>query len=196
MNLAVTVGAAPVEEEDRGAAARSGGVKSRLMALGADPRVSNFEESVVDRTVRLVAVGTILKDRRMLPEEGATPLRMALVTSLVHACPSKLRRVGRPVRVVTIGTSQLPFRKRHMRRALELSLSLEVALAANLRLRSLVEERSFVTDLGELKAVCGFLHDGVAIDAGDAATGMRARLPIGLHAPLMALEAGLILRLC
>lgn len=35
----------------------------------------------------------------------------------------------------------------------------------------------------------------MAVDAADSAAGMRARLPIGLHSPLMTLEAAFVLRL-
>jgi hypothetical protein len=55
------------------------------MALGAESRIGDLEEPVVNRTVRLMAVGTTLKDWRMLMKEGPSSLRMAGITVLVHA---------------------------------------------------------------------------------------------------------------
>ena len=195
VDLAMTVGAAPVEEENRCPSPRSGGVKDCLMTLSTDPGVSNFEESVVDRTVRLVAIGTIFKDRRMLPEKRAAPLCMAHVTGFIDACLFKLRRIRSSVRVVAIGTGQLPFRERHVGGAHELGPSLQVTLTANLCLGPLVRKNSLVADLGELEAVGSLFHNGMAIDAGDSAAGMRARLPVGLDSSLMALETGFVLDL-
>jgi len=77
----------------------------------------------------------------------------------------------------------------------ELGFSLQVALAADLNLSSLVEKDSFVVDLGQLEAVGGLLHDRVAVGANNSTTGMGACLPVGLNSLLMALEAGVVLDL-
>lgn len=189
----MTVGAAPVKEENRSTSPWGSRVKPCLMALGADPGVSCFQEPVVDRTMRLVAVGTTFHNRRMLPEKRSAPLRMAGVAVFVDARLFELGRVRRAMRIMAISAGELSFSERHVRGALELSLSLKMALAANLGLGALVREDCFVAGLGELEAVGGFLHDGVTVHAGEAAAGMRARLPVGLHAPLMAPETGLVL---
>jgi len=97
--------------------------------------------------------------------------------------------------VMAIGAGQLPFSERHVGRAHELGPSLQVALAANLSLGSLVEKRSLIVDLGELEAIRGLFHDGVAVDAGDTTARMRACLPVRLHSFLVTLEAGFVLNL-
>jgi hypothetical protein len=74
-----------------------------------------------------------------------------------------------------------------------LGFSLQVALATNLCLCPFVEKDGFVTDLGELKPISGFLHDGMAIDARDPTPCMGTCLPVGLNTAFMALKAGLVL---
>lgn len=196
MDIAVTVRAAPVKEENRSPPSWSDGVTGRRhMTLRADPRIGNFEKPVIDRTMRLVAGGAVLYGWRMLPEKRSAPLGMAGIAVFVNACLLELGRIGRPVRVVAIGTGEFPFSERHMGGAHELRRSLQMALAANFRLGALVGEDGLVADLGKLEAVGGLLHDGMTVDATDSTSGMRACLPVGLNSLLMALEAGLVLRL-
>ena len=71
-----------------------------------------------------MAVAAVLQDRRMLPEEWPTPLRMAHVTGLINACLLELGRVGGAVGIVAVGAGELPFSQRHVRTALERGLSL------------------------------------------------------------------------
>jgi hypothetical protein len=54
------------------------------MALGAEARIGNLEQSVVDGSVRLVTVSAIFKRRWMHPEERAPPLRMAGVAVFIN----------------------------------------------------------------------------------------------------------------
>src|SRR5690242_6081053 len=68
-----------------------------------------------------------------------------------------------------------------------------MTLPANFCLRALIEENSLVVDLSELVTVSCLLHDGVTADAADAAACVRTRLPIGLHAFLMAGQTGGVL---
>jgi len=91
--------------------------------------------------------------------------------------------------------SDLPFSERHVGRALELRLSLQVALQANFRFRLFGEENRFVGQFRELIFVARLLHESVAIDAGDAAARVRARIPIGLNAALVAGKTDLVLNL-
>jgi len=163
------------------------------MTLSADPGVGDFKEPVIVRTVRVVTVGTVLNGRRMLPKERPSSFRMAHETGLIDACLFELGRIGSPVRVMAVGAGHFPFFQRHMRTALELSLSLQVTLAAHLYLGPLVEEGIFVTDLGKLEAVRGPLHDCVAVGANNSTSSMGACLPISLHSLLMALQAGFVL---
>ena len=83
MNLTVTVGAAAVEEKDRSWRPRRNGMLYRHVALRAEPRIGNLEESVVDGSVRLVTVSAIFKRRWMHPKERPPPLGMAGVAVFV-----------------------------------------------------------------------------------------------------------------
>ena len=129
----------------------------------------------------------------MLPHERTSPLCVAGVAVLVHARLLEHDRVGRAVRIVAVATGDLSLPHRHVRGALERGFSLQVALAANLCLSTLVKKGRLVIDLGKLEAVRGLLHDRVAIDASNAAPGMRARFPVSLHSALMASKTGLVL---
>ena len=101
MNLAMTISTAPVEEESRISIPRRSGMLRRCVTLSAQPWIRHLEQSVVDRAVRLMAIGTIFKGRWMLPEEWPAPLSVASVTVLVHAGLLELRGIGRAVRIVT-----------------------------------------------------------------------------------------------
>jgi hypothetical protein len=83
MDLAVTVSTAAVKVVVR--------VRSvpqpvgAIVTLVAEPRHPHLEQALVDRAVRVVAVGTIIENRRMLKEKRASSLCMTGVTVLVHA---------------------------------------------------------------------------------------------------------------
>jgi hypothetical protein len=72
------------------------------MARGTEPRVCDFEKPVIDGSVGLVAVATVLKRRRMFPQKRPAPLGMAGVTVFVDAGLSELRRIGGAVRIVAV----------------------------------------------------------------------------------------------
>lgn len=99
------------------------------------------------------------------------------------------------MRVVAIRTGNFSFPQRHVGRTLQLRFSLQVALEANFRLGLLGEKNGLVLDLRELILRARLLHNRMAVNARDAAACVRARLPIGLDAALMALEAGFVLHL-
>ena len=65
MYLAMTVGAAPIKEENRVFTPRSHRVPGNHMALRAHSRIGNFEQPVIDGAMRLMAVGTTINRRRM-----------------------------------------------------------------------------------------------------------------------------------
>ncbi len=165
------------------------------MTLSAKSRIGDFEQPVIDRAVRLMAGSAILHRRRMLPKKRPASLSMAHETGFINAWLNELRRIRSSVRVVAVRTGHLSFPERHVRGAHKLAFSLEVALTANFNLRPLVEKGSLVIDLGKLKAVTGFLHNRVTVDASESTTSMRACLPVSLDSFLMALEAGFVLRL-
>src|SRR5215467_959462 len=94
---------------------------------------------------------------------------------------------------MTVRADELSFSQRHMGRAIELGLSLQVALAANFYFRPPVEKWRLFTDLSELILIGRPLHHPMAIDAAHASVSMGARIPVRLNAFLMALETGLVL---
>ncbi len=142
------------------------------MTLGANPWVGYFQQSVVDRAMRVMAIGTVLKHRRMLPEKRSAPLGMAAITIFIDAGLLELGRIGCAVGVVAVRTGNLSFPQGHVRGAHELRLALQMALSAYFGLRPLAEKWRPVINLGELEAVGGFLHERVTVYAGDASARM------------------------
>jgi len=143
--------------------------------------------------VRLMAIGAVFEHGRMFPQKRPASLGVARVAIFIDARLSELRRVGAAVGIVAVGTGHLAFPERHVRRAQELRFSLQMALAADFGLRSLVEERRLISDLGELEAIRGFLHHRVAVDASYAAARVRACVPVGLHTAPMAAKTSFVL---
>jgi len=190
----MTIGAAPVEYEPGIDIPRGTGMSRVHVTLGAQPWVGDFEQPVVYRAVRLMAIGAIFYDRGMLPEKRPAPLSVARVTGFINACLYELRRIGRAVRIVAVGANHFAFAQRHVRRPHELGFALQVTLTADFDLRPVDGERSFIGEFGELFAA-GFFHERVAIDTRDAAARVGARFPISLHAAPMAAETGFVLDL-
>jgi len=56
-----------------------------IVALVAEPRHPYFEQPVINGTVGIMAVGAIVKNRRMLEEKGAAPFAVAAIAVLVDA---------------------------------------------------------------------------------------------------------------
>ena len=104
MDLTVTVGTASVKEENRSRRPRRHRVTGCVMARGAEPRICDFEQPIIDGSVGLVAIATVLKCRRMLPQKGPAPFGVAGVTVFIDAGLSELRRIGGAVRIVAVGT--------------------------------------------------------------------------------------------
>ena len=74
------------------------------MTLGAESRVGNFEQAIVNRAMGLVAVGTIFPNRWVFVQERPAPFRVAEVTGFIDARLFELRRVGSSVRVMAVRT--------------------------------------------------------------------------------------------
>jgi hypothetical protein len=129
----------------------------------------------------------------VFPKKRSAPLGVTGVTVFIDTGLHELRRMRRPVWIMTVATGDLSFSQRHMGRAHELRFALEMALTTDFRLRPLAKKRGSLSNLGKLISVGGFLHQGVAIYAGYSSRGMRARFPVGLYAALMTTEAGLVL---
>ena len=114
VDLAVTVGAAAIEEEDRRGRPRGDRVLHRHVTLSTEPGVRDLEKPVVDGSVGLVAVGAAFKRRRMRPEERPAPFGVAGETVFVDAGLLELSRVRRAVRIMAVRTHELPFSQRHV----------------------------------------------------------------------------------
>jgi hypothetical protein len=56
-----------------------------IVTLVAQPRHPYLEQPLVNGTVGIMAVSTIIEDRRMLKEKRSSSLRMTGVTVFVHA---------------------------------------------------------------------------------------------------------------
>lgn len=117
MNLAMTVGAAAVEEKNRGGRARSGRMLGSHVTSSAESRIGHFEQSIVHRAVRFMAVGTIFHCRWMFPKKGAASFGVARVAILIDAVLLELSRARASVRIMTIRAGHLALSDRHVRRA-------------------------------------------------------------------------------
>lgn len=135
--------------------------------------------------MRLVAISAIFKDGRMLPQERTPSLCMASVAVLIDAVLFEHGGVGAAMGVVTVRADNFTFPHGHVRRTHELGFSLQMTLAADFNLRSLDKERRHIGELGQLLSARLF-HNRVAIDTRHAATLVRAGVPVGLNAALMA----------
>ena len=109
MDLAVAIRATPVKEERRIFAPGSYRVLRVTVTLGAQSRVGNFEQAIVDRAVGFVAVGAIFPHRRMFVQKRAAPFRVAQITGFIDARLFELGRVGSSVRIMAVGTGQRAF---------------------------------------------------------------------------------------
>src|SRR5262245_16147438 len=195
MDLAVTVGAASVKEENRSRRPRRHRVTRCVMTRSAEPRVRDFEEPIIDGSVGLMAIATVFKYRRMCPQKWPSPLGVTGVTVLIDAGLFELGRIGGAVRIVAARTNELSFSHRHMRRTIELRVSLQVALAANFYLRPFIKKRCLLAHFRELLVARPF-HYRMAGDTREPAVGVGTGFPIGLNSALMASETGSVLDFC
>jgi len=193
MDLTVTVGAASIKEKNRSRRPRCYRVTRCVMARSTEPRICDFEKPVIDGSVRLVTVATVLKRRRMFPQKRPAPFGVTGVTVFIDAGLLELGRVGGAMRIVAIRTGELAFSQGHMRRAHELGFSLQVALAANLGFGPLIEKRRLLARLHELMPVGGLFHHLMAGDTSQPAVRVGTRFPVSLNAALMATETSVVL---
>ena len=104
VDLAMTVRAAPVEKTAR---------KFRIIrsmtgvTLGAEPRQAHFEQAVINGAMWFMAIGAIIRNRRMFMQEGASPLRMAGEAVLGDAVLFELCGIGAAMRIVAVGADDL-----------------------------------------------------------------------------------------
>ena len=140
------------------------------VALLTEARNPDLQEPRIGGAVRLVAVRTALRDRRMFPEKRPPLLGMALEAVVIDRILPKHRLGGGPMRVVAVGATHLSLAQRHVGAALELGAAGLVALRADLdrgRLRQIVSVRHR-------------LHHLVTGDAGYSPYFVGAPLPEGM----------------
>src|SRR5262249_60156247 len=128
------------------------------MARSAEPGVRDFEQPIIDGSVGLMAIATVFKYRWMCPQKWPAPLGVAGGTVFIDAGLFEVGRVGGAVRVMAVRTGKLAFAHRHMRRTIELRVSLQVALPRNFFLRPPVKERRLFTHFRELLVGRPFHH--------------------------------------
>ena len=78
----MAVGAAPVKKEVRVWPILQ--PVTAIVTLVAKSRHPHLEQSLVNGTMGIMAIGAIIEDRRMLKEKRSSPLGMAAVTVFVH----------------------------------------------------------------------------------------------------------------
>ena len=174
--------------------ARRPGVPGGDMTRGANPRVCDFQKSIIYRTMRLVTVVATLHYRRVFPKVRTAAFGMTGVAIFIDAVLLELSRVGTAMRIVAVGTDDFSFSHRHMRRTHQLRLALQMTLTADFDLGAIDPKRSYVGKLRHLFAA-GFFHQRVTVNASEATAGVRTSFPEGLHATLMTTEAGFVLHL-
>lgn len=140
MNLRMAIRACPVEGKTGACQLRGRGVPDGGVTLLTEPGRTDFEQLGIAGAMRVMAVIAVLHDRRMLPEEGTAPLRVALVTRLIDGGGDEKFWIRASVRVVAVGAGNLALPHRHVRRTLELRPAHRMAFEANLHLRVLGEQ--------------------------------------------------------
>ena len=162
-----------------GNAGMSGTGVTYVVALLAQPGLPRLQQLVLGRAMSLVAVEAVLHDRRVFPEEGAAPLRVALVAVLVDGGLDELLGIGRAMRIMATATGHLAFAEGHVRRALQLRAAHLVTLETHLGPRGLHKLPIFSEGLLEAHRFrCGLpLHYLVTGHAGQPAGLMRAATP-------------------
>ena len=123
-----------------------------------------------------MTVVAVLAHRGVFEQERPALFGVTLVASVVDRIRPQQRFGVAAVRIVAIRAHKLAFAHRHMRRAEHLRAPVLVALEAGVRLECGLE----------LELARHGLHDRVAIGAHQAARLVRAAVPIGAIAALMA----------
>lgn len=85
-----------------------------VVTLVAEPWLPYFQQPIINRAVGIMAVGAIVKNRRVLEEKGAAPFGVAAIAVLVDAVLNELRRIRRTMRIMTARAGDLSFSQRHM----------------------------------------------------------------------------------
>src|SRR5712691_9790350 len=110
----MTVGAAAVEVLDRTERLRLRGMAAAVVATIANARHAGLQQLWVAGAVRFVAIGAILHDRRVLPDERTAAFGVAAQAVFVGGALNELLGIGRAMRVMAAGASDLAFAVGHV----------------------------------------------------------------------------------
>ena len=118
MNSGVAIGAAAVEILDGAKRLRLGRMAAAVVTAVTHTGHACLQQLRIARSVRFVAVRTILHYRWMFPKERPAPFRVAAQAILIRGCLNELFRIRGTVRIVAARAGHLAFAVRHVRRAL------------------------------------------------------------------------------
>src|SRR3990172_4658858 len=149
------------------------------VALLAEPGFGEEQHVFVVAAVGGMAIRAALHHGRMLPQEGAALVRVALEAGIVERVGLEKLLGHRPVGVVAARAVHLALADRHVRVGHLLGGLPQVTLPADLYDRG----------LGELTSRGDGLHDLVAVGAGEVPRLMGTSLPVEAGRLLMALKA-------
>ena len=146
------------------------------VTLLAQERARGNEQHFLVGTMRLVAVETVLANRRMLPDERAALFGVAGIADVIHRVRIEHRSGRRAMRVVAAFAGHLALRQGHMRAFAELGALLLMAGVAGLGNARFLQQ----TGGGEPR------HGVVAVAACDLVRGVRRTGPVNALPPLVA----------
>src|SRR5574337_347199 len=117
MDLLVAVNAASVDDEPRSGPGivwirRMPRLYMTLLAEAGNP---DLQEPLIGGAVRLVAVRTALRNRRMFPKKWSALLGMALEAVVIDRIFPEHRLRGGPMRVMAVAATDLSLAQRHVR---------------------------------------------------------------------------------
>ena len=84
------------------------------VTFGAYPWPRDFQQVLIHRAVRIMAVQAVLAHRRMFEQERSALLGMARVAIVVDRIRPQQRLGGAAVRIMTIRAGDLAFAQRHV----------------------------------------------------------------------------------
>lgn len=183
VDLRVAIQAAAVDRKSRHRIARIGRMEvCCIVAALAQPRPRDHQQVLVDGAVRIMTVQAVLAHGQVLEQKRPALLGVALVASVIDRSRSQHFIGEAAVRIMTVRTHHFAFARRHVRRAKQLRAPILVALEAGVGFK-----RRFQL---ELARHC--FHNGMTSGAGETTRLVRASVPIGPVAALMAAEANCV----
>ena len=168
----MTISAAAIEIPDGIQQRRRRWMSTGDVAGVANPRHPHLQQLRVVGAVCFVAIGAILSDRWVFPQEWAAPLGVAAQTVFVNSALNQLPWIGRSMRIVATGAGYLTFPIGHVRRTLQLGAAHLVTLETEFRLRLLdacVQRKRSVEAVLLRQRLANLRVPDVAIHAGHSA---------------------------